>query len=126
MSRAPPGLLRGNGAECGEQPASKETTAIQRGDHWIPNGTKTWISNGTVADLALVFAQTDNSKGHHGIAAFLIEKGTPGFSTRPITHKLGLRASDTGELIFENCAVPETMLLEPVDHAPRSARICSE
>lgn len=91
---------------AGSDPASMETTAVRRANRWVLNGTKTWISNATVADLALVFAQTDPAKGHDGIAAFLVEKGTPGFSTRPITGKLGLRASDTGELIFENCAVP--------------------
>ncbi|MBI3809889.1 MAG: acyl-CoA dehydrogenase family protein, partial [Nitrospirae bacterium] len=67
--------------------------------------------NATVADLALVFAQTDKAKAHEGIAAFLIEKGTPGFSTRRITGKLGLRASDTGELIFENCTVSDECVL---------------
>lgn len=99
---------------AGSDPASMETMAVKRGDRWILNGTKTWISNGTVADLALVFAQTKPGSKHAGIAAFLIEKGTPGFSTRPITGKLGLRASDTGELILENCAVPETSLLGEV------------
>ncbi len=99
---------------AGSDPASMEMVAVKRGDRWVLNGTKTWISNATVADLALVFAQTDPSKGHDGIAAFLIEKGTPGFSTRAITDKLGLRASDTGELLFEHCEVPETMLLGTV------------
>ena len=99
---------------AGSDPASMETTAVKRGAGWVLNGTKTWISNGTVADLALVFAQTDPAKGHDGIAAFLVEKGTHGFSTRPITEKLGLRASDTGELMFENCEVSHTALLGPV------------
>ncbi|MBI4400007.1 MAG: acyl-CoA dehydrogenase family protein [Nitrospirae bacterium] len=101
---------------AGSDPAAMETTAVKRGDRWVINGTKTWISNATAADLALVFAQTDPGSGHAGVAAFLIEKGTPGFSTRPITGKLGLRASDTGELIFEDCAVPEAALLGPVGH----------
>ena len=99
---------------AGSDPAGMETTATRQGDRWVLNGTKTWISNATVADLALVFAQTDKAKGHHGIAAFLIEKGKPGFSTRQITGKLGLRASDTGELLFENCSVPDEALLGPV------------
>lgn len=98
---------------AGSDPAGMETTAVERGDHWVLNGTKTWISNATVADLALVFAQTAPGKGRDGIAAFLVEKGMPGFSTRPITGKLGLRASDTGELIFENCSVPDSALLGP-------------
>lgn len=99
---------------AGSDPGAMEATAVKRGDRWVLNGTKTWISNATVADLALAFAQTNPGTGHEGIAAFLVEKGTPGFSTRPITGKLGLRASDTGELIFENCAVPEAALLAPV------------
>ncbi len=99
---------------AGSDPAGMETTATRRGNQWVLNGTKTWISNATVADLALVFAQTDKSKGHHGIVAFLVDKGTPGFSTRPITGKLGLRASDTGELLFENCSLPNEALLGPV------------
>ncbi len=99
---------------AGSDPASMETTATKGRDRWLLNGAKTWISNATVADLALVFAQTDNAKGHEGIAAFLVKKGTPGFSTRAITGKLGLRASDTGELIFENCPVPEDGVLGQV------------
>lgn len=99
---------------AGSDPASMDTTAVKQGAGWVLNGTKTWISNGTVADLALIFAQTDKAKGHHGIAAFLVEQATPGFATRPITDKLGLRASDTGELIFDDCSVPETALLGSV------------
>ncbi len=99
---------------AGSDPAGMETMAVKRGGRWVLNGTKTWISNATVADLALVFAQTDPGKGHEGIAAFLIEKRTPGFSTRPLTDKLGLRSSDTGELICENCAVPEAAVLGTV------------
>ncbi|MEW6246345.1 MAG: acyl-CoA dehydrogenase family protein [Nitrospirota bacterium] len=99
---------------AGSDPAGMETMAVKRGDRWVLNGTKTWISNATVADLALIFAQTDPTKGYHGIAAFLVEKGTPGFSTRVITDKLGLRTSDTGELIFDNCAIPETAVLGEV------------
>lgn len=97
----------------GSDPASIETTATCRDNQWVLNGTKTWISNATVADVVLVFAQTDTTKGHHGIAAFLIDKGTAGFSTRPITGKLGLRSSDTGELLFENCIVSDDSLLAP-------------
>ncbi len=99
---------------AGSDPASMETTAIRRGERWVLNGTKTWISNATVADVALVFAQTDKAKGHEGIAAFVLEKGMPGFSTRLISGKLGLRASDTGELLFEDCAVSDDAQLGSV------------
>ncbi|MBQ26748.1 MAG: acyl-CoA dehydrogenase [Nitrospiraceae bacterium] len=96
---------------AGSDPASMETTATRYEKQWVLNGSKIWISNATVADVALVFAQTDKTKGHNGIAAFLIDKGTSGFSTRPITGKLGLRSSDTGELLFENCIVSDSSLL---------------
>ncbi len=99
---------------AGSDPAAMETRAIKRGDQWVLNGTKTWISNATVADLAPIFAQTDPTKRHPGIAAFLVEAETPGSSQRPIVGKLGLRASNTGELLFEDCAVPETALLGAV------------
>lgn len=117
-----PGLCTGRMLGCfgltepnaGSDPASMETTAVRRGSAWGLNGTKAWISNGTVADVALIFAQTDKARGHEGIAAFLVDQGLPGFATRPITDKLGLRASDTGELIFDDCSVPETALLGSV------------
>lgn len=99
---------------AGSNPAGMETLAARRGDRWVLNGGKTWISNATVADVALVFAQTNPGSGHEGIAAFLVEKGAPGFSTRPIINKLGLRASDTGELLFEDCAVSDAALLGSV------------
>ncbi|MBI3354238.1 MAG: acyl-CoA dehydrogenase family protein [Nitrospirae bacterium] len=97
--------------ESGSDAGNQSTTAVLKGNEWIINGAKIWISNGTVADIAIVFAQTDKSKKHKGIAAFLIEKGTKGFTTSRITGKLGLRSSDTGELIFEDCKVPKENLL---------------
>ncbi len=78
---------------------------------WTLNGTKTWISNGGIADISIVFAQTDKSKGHDGIAAFIVEKGISGFSTKDIKGKLGLRASNTAELIFEDCEIPKNAML---------------
>lgn len=90
---------------AGSDPAGMETTAIADGDSWVLNGRKTWISNGGVAGLAIVFAQTDKSRGNRGIGAFLVERGTPGFSSRDIHGKLGLRSSNTAELIFEECRI---------------------
>jgi hypothetical protein len=101
-------------ANAGSDPAGMETTATRSGDHWMLNGGKTWISNATVADFALTFAQTAPGSGHEGITAFLIEKHTPGFSTRPIKDKLGLRASDTGELVLESCRAPDSARLGAV------------
>jgi len=96
---------------AGSDPSSMETSAVADGDHWVLNGRKTWISNGGVAGFAIVFAQTDRSKGNRGIGAFLVERGTPGFSTRDIHGKLGLRASNTGELIFDDCRIPKDQVL---------------
>ncbi len=101
-------------ANAGSDPAGMEATALRSGSDWVLNGGKTWISNATVADLALVFAQTAPGSGHEGITAFLIEQGTPGFSTRPIQDKLGLRASDTGELVLEDCRILDSARLGEV------------
>ncbi|MFQ6058231.1 MAG: acyl-CoA dehydrogenase family protein [Anaerolineae bacterium] len=99
---------------AGSDAANQQTRAVKDGDHWILNGTKMWISNGGVADVAIVFAQTDPAKKHRGIAAFIVETDTPGFSTQDIHHKLGLRSSNTAELILEDVRVPEENLLGEV------------
>lgn len=96
---------------AGSDPAGMETTAIADGDSWVLNGRKTWISNGGVAGLAIVFAQTDKSLGHRGIGAFLVERGTPGFSSKDIHGKLGLRSSNTAELIFDECRIAKDHIL---------------
>lgn len=98
----------------GSDPASILTTATPKDRGWVIKGTKTWISNGGVADLAIVFAKTDIQKKHKGMAAFLVEKGTKGFSTQDIKGKLGLRSSNTAELILENVWVPQENLLGKV------------
>jgi butyryl-CoA dehydrogenase len=99
---------------AGSDPSGMETSAVADGDHWVLNGHKIWISNGGVADLAIIFAQTDKSQGNRGIGAFLVDRGTPGFSTRDMHGKLGLRASNTGELILEDCRVRKDQLLGKV------------
>jgi len=98
----------------GSDIASIETSAVLDGGKWRLNGNKMWISNGGVADVALIFAQTDKAKKYKGIAAFLVEKGTPGFSSEDIHGKLGLRSANTAELILEDCLVPEENLLGQV------------
>lgn len=98
----------------GSDLSSMETTAVLQGGKWRLNGNKMWISNGGVADVALIFAQTDKAKKHRGIAAFIVEKDTPGFSSEDIHGKLGLRAANTAELILEDCLVPEENLLGQV------------
>jgi hypothetical protein len=97
----------GSGSDAG----SARTTAVRKGDRYILNGNKTFITNGRYADVAVVIAVTDKSKGTHGLSAFIVEKGTKGFRPGKKENKLGLRASDTSELIFEDCEIPEENLL---------------
>src|SRR4029079_9880151 len=86
--------------------AAMKTTAIRKGDTYVLNGSKNWISYATVADHALVFAKTDPSAKHKGISAFMLERGMPGFTAADTEHKLGVWAGSTGELFFENVEVP--------------------
>ena len=95
----------------GSDAAGARTTAVQRGDGWVLNGSKTFITNGSYADCAVILAVTDREKGTRGISAFVVEKGTKGFRPGKKENKLGLRASDTAELIFEDCLIPEENLL---------------
>ena len=100
--------------QAGSDAANQQTRAVKDGNEWVLNGRKMWISNGGVANLALIFAQTNPELKHRGIAAFLVETDTPGFSTQTIHHKLGLRSSNTAELILEDVRVPEENLLGEV------------
>ena len=91
---------------AGSDVAAMRSTARREGDVYVLNGQKNWISYATVADHALVFAKTDPEAGHKGITAFVLEKGTPGFTARDTEHKLGIWAGSTGELFFEDVEVP--------------------
>ena len=93
--------------EAGSDATSQKTTAIDKGDHYVINGTKNWITSGGRADVYLVIAQTDKDKGHKGINAFIVEKGTPGFDVGPKEDKLGIRGSDTHTLQFNDVKVPK-------------------
>lgn len=93
--------------EAGSDATSQKTTAIDKGDHYILNGTKNWITNGSTADVYLVIAQTYPEKGHKGINALIVEKGMPGFVIGPKEQKLGIRGSDTHSLIFNDVKVPK-------------------
>ncbi len=93
--------------EAGSDATSQKTTAIDMGDHYVINGTKNWITNGGRAEVYLVIAQTDREKGHRGINAFIVEKGTPGFDIGPKEDKLGIRGSDTHTLQFNDVKVPK-------------------
>ncbi|WP_291571594.1 acyl-CoA dehydrogenase [Clostridium sp. UBA4548] len=96
---------------AGTDAAGQQTTAVLDGDNYILNGSKIFITNGGVADIFIVFAMTDKSKGTKGISAFIVEKSFPGFSIGKVEEKLGIRASSTTELVFENCIVPKENLL---------------
>ena len=93
--------------EAGSDATSQQTTAIDKGDHYILNGTKNWITNGGSADYYLVIAQTDKEKGHRGINAFIVEKTWDGFEIGPKEDKLGIRGSDTHTLNFNDVKVPK-------------------
>ncbi|HPC20349.1 MAG TPA: acyl-CoA dehydrogenase family protein, partial [Kiritimatiellia bacterium] len=96
---------------AGSDAGSIRTTAVKKGDTYVLNGTKQWITNGGEADIYTVFAVTDKSRGARGVSAFIVEKGTPGFSFGKKENKLGIRASATRELIFEDCEVPAANLI---------------
>jgi alkylation response protein AidB-like acyl-CoA dehydrogenase len=93
--------------EAGSDATSQRTTAVDMGDHYILNGTKNWITNGNSASVYLVIAQTYPEKGHKGINAFIVEKGMPGFTVGPKENKMGIRASDTHSLMFQDVKVPK-------------------
>jgi len=113
-----PPMARGEAIGCfgltepdhGSDPGGMETRAELRGDRWVLNGTKAWITNGCIADIAIVWAKTPE-----GVRGFLVEQGTPGFTTSKVEGKLSLRASVTSELAFQDCAVPEDHLLPGTD-----------
>jgi alkylation response protein AidB-like acyl-CoA dehydrogenase len=92
--------------EAGSDATNQRTTATRDGDHYIVNGTKNFITNGANADCVLVMAATDRTKGPRGVSAFIIEKGTPGFSVAKKERKMGIRSSDTVSLAFQDCRIP--------------------
>lgn len=98
-------------ANAGSDAGGIETTARKDGDNYILNGTKQWITNGGEAGIYTVFAMTDKTKGARGASCFIVEKGTPGFSFGKKENKMGIRASATRELIFEDCVVPASNMV---------------
>ena len=99
----------------GSDAAAVKTTAERRGDRWVLNGSKMFITNAPIADLFIVFASTDRELGNRGISAFIVERGFPGLSTGKDLVKMGNRTSVTSEIAFDNCEVPEENLLGPAD-----------
>lgn len=96
---------------AGSDARSIRSQAVKEGDKYILNGTKTWITNGNMCDYSIIAAYTDKTKKGEGISLFIVDKDCPGFKVGAKIHKLGHKAADTGELIFENCEVPEENLL---------------
>ena len=119
-----PPLARGEKVGCwgltensaGSDAGGTKTTAVRDGAHWVLNGSKTFITNGRVADTAVVMAVTDRTRGNKGISAFILERGMKGFRSGKKEDKLGVRSSDTSELIFEDCRVPAENLLGQEGH----------
>lgn len=114
ISGAHVGALAMSEAGSGSDVISMRLRADKKGDRYILNGTKFWITNGPHADTLVVYAKTDPNAGSRGVTAFLIERGFKGFSTSPKLNKMGMRGSDTCELVFEDCEVPEENVMGPV------------
>jgi alkylation response protein AidB-like acyl-CoA dehydrogenase len=96
---------------AGSDASATQTTAVLDGDEWVLNGSKIFITQGSVADIYVVMAATDRAKKQHGISAFIVERGTPGLSAIPMKHKFGVRASDTAQLFLDNVRIPKDNLL---------------
>ena len=108
-------------ANTGSDAMRMKTTAVQDGDHWVLNGTKNWITHGLSGDVAVVLIRTGELLDSNGITAFIIEKGTPGFSAVKIKDKLGVRASETAELIFDNVRIPKENVIGEVGQGFKQA-----
>ncbi len=98
----------------GSDAGNMKTTAVRDGDHWVLNGTKCWITHGKSGDVAVVIARTGEPRSKDNATAFIVERGTPGFSGGKKENKLGMRASETAEMIFDNCRIPDTNRLGEV------------
>ena len=108
------GALAMSETGAGSDVMGMRTTAVRHGDRYVLNGSKMWITNGPTADVLVVYARVDAASGTPGVTAFLIEKGMKGFSTAQKLDKLGMRGSDTCELVFEDCEVPAANVMGPV------------
>lgn len=113
------GALAMSETGAGSDVMSMQLHAEKKGDHFVLNGTKMWITNGPDADVLVVYAKTDKDAGSKGVTAFLVEKTFPGFSTAQKLDKLGMRGSNTCELIFQNCMVPEANILGKINRGTK-------
>jgi isovaleryl-CoA dehydrogenase len=115
ISGAHVGALAMSEPGAGSDVVSMRTRADKRGDRYILNGSKMWITNGPIAETVVIYAKTDPKAGARGITAFIVENGFPGYSTAQKLDKLGMRGSDTGELVLQDCEVPEENVLGAVN-----------
>ncbi len=113
------GALAMSEVGAGSDVVSMRTRAEQKGDRYVLNGTKMWITNGSEADVSVVYAKTDPDAASRGITAFLVEKNTPGFAVAQKLDKLGMRGSPTCELVFTDCKIPAENVLGAVNREPR-------
>jgi isovaleryl-CoA dehydrogenase len=113
------GALAMSETQAGSDVMGMQLRADKKHDHYILNGTKMWITNGPEANVLIVYAKTDKEAGSRGVTAFIIEKDFPGFSTAQKLDKLGMRGSNTCELVFDNCIVPEENILGKVNHGTK-------
>ena len=104
---------------AGSDVVGMQTRAEKKGDRYVLNGSKMWITNGPQADISVVYTKTDMAAGPRGITAFIVEKGTKGFTTAQKLDKLGMRGSDTGELVFQDCEVPEENIVGRLNEGVR-------
>lgn len=98
-------------ANTGSDAGNMRCTAVKDGDHWVLNGTKNWITHGITGDVCVVLARTGEPRTRGNVTAFVVEKGTPGFTSGKKENKLGMRASETAELVFDNCRIPDSQRL---------------
>jgi alkylation response protein AidB-like acyl-CoA dehydrogenase len=101
-------------ANTGSDAGNMKTTAVKDGDHWILNGTKCWITHGKTGDVAVVVCRTGEPRAKDNSTAFIVDRGTPGFQAGKKENKLGMRASETAEMIFDNCRIPDTQRMGEV------------
>lgn len=110
----------------GSDAAAQKTTARLDGDHWVLNGTKQFITNATHADVAIIMAMTDQSKGRKGISSFIVDKGTKGYSVSKVEKKMGMRGSPTASLTFEDCRIPKENIIGEVNEGYKQALMTLE
>jgi len=113
------GALAMSESEAGSDVVSMQLRAEKKGDRYVLNGSKMWITNGPEADTLVIYGKTDSEAGSHGITAFLVEKSFAGFQASPKLDKIGMRGSSTSELVFQDCEVPEENVLGEVGHGVR-------